>query len=214
MTRRYDAVLFDLLSALVDSWTLWDDVAGGQRAGREWREEYLRLTYDAGEYRSYEAIVAEAARASAVPDDAAEELVDRWGELRPWPEAPDVLADLRRRGVPLGVVTNCSDRLGRRAAEAVGVDFETVATAERAGWYKPNPEPYQLARRELDVPADRTLFVSGSGRDVPGARDVGMDAVWHNRVGLARPDGVADLPTVTTLDPLVEYVFGETDLQA
>jgi len=213
MTRRYDAVLFDLLSALVDSWSLWNDVAGGEHAGRAWREEYLRLTYDAGAYRSYEAIVAAAARASAVPDDAAQELVDRWGELQPWPEAPEVLATLRRRGVPLGVVTNCSDRLGRRAAEAVGVDFEVVATAERAGWYKPNPEPYQLALRELDVPADRTLFVSGSGRDVPGARDVGMDAVWHNRVELARPDGVADLPTVATLDPLVEYVFGETDLQ-
>jgi hypothetical protein len=26
--RRYDAVLFDLLTALLDSWTLWTEVAG------------------------------------------------------------------------------------------------------------------------------------------------------------------------------------------
>jgi 2-haloacid dehalogenase len=30
--RRYDAVLFDLLSALLDSWTLWAEVAGELRA--------------------------------------------------------------------------------------------------------------------------------------------------------------------------------------
>ncbi|MGO8892820.1 MAG: hypothetical protein ACLP8X_18045 [Streptosporangiaceae bacterium] len=32
--RRYDAVLFDLLTALLDSWTLWAEVAGirAQRA--------------------------------------------------------------------------------------------------------------------------------------------------------------------------------------
>jgi hypothetical protein len=30
--RRYDAVLFDLLSALLDSWTLWAEVGGEPRA--------------------------------------------------------------------------------------------------------------------------------------------------------------------------------------
>jgi 2-haloacid dehalogenase len=30
--RRYDAVLFDLLTALLDSWTLWADVTGDPRA--------------------------------------------------------------------------------------------------------------------------------------------------------------------------------------
>lgn len=30
MSRRYDAVLFDLLTALLDSWTLWSTIAGGE----------------------------------------------------------------------------------------------------------------------------------------------------------------------------------------
>jgi hypothetical protein len=29
----YDAVIFDLLTALLDSWTLWRDVAGSSEAG-------------------------------------------------------------------------------------------------------------------------------------------------------------------------------------
>jgi hypothetical protein len=32
--RHYEAVLFDLLSALLDSWTLWTEVAGDPRATR------------------------------------------------------------------------------------------------------------------------------------------------------------------------------------
>ena len=29
----YDAVVFDLLTALIDSWTLWNDVAGSAEDG-------------------------------------------------------------------------------------------------------------------------------------------------------------------------------------
>ena len=50
--RRYDAVLFDLLTALLDSWTLWADVAGDPRAARRWRERYLALTFSTGRYRA------------------------------------------------------------------------------------------------------------------------------------------------------------------
>jgi 2-haloacid dehalogenase len=54
---RVDAVLFDLLSGLLDSWSLWNDVAGSANAGRAWRDEYLALTYSAGDYQPYESLV-------------------------------------------------------------------------------------------------------------------------------------------------------------
>jgi 2-haloacid dehalogenase len=58
---RFDAVLFDLLTALLDSWTLWNRVAGSEESGGKWRAAYLRRTYQQGRYRRYEALVAEAA---------------------------------------------------------------------------------------------------------------------------------------------------------
>src|ERR1700752_2688663 len=39
------AVLFDLLTALLDSWTTWNAAAGSEPRGRAWRAEYLRMTY-------------------------------------------------------------------------------------------------------------------------------------------------------------------------
>lgn len=35
------AVLFDLLTALLDSWTVWNAAAGSEARGRAWRAEYL-----------------------------------------------------------------------------------------------------------------------------------------------------------------------------
>ncbi len=115
MKRRYDAVLFDLLTALLDSWSLWNDVAGDAEAGRRWRAEYLRITYATGRYRPYEHLVSDAAEAIGLPRNLAAELARRYGDIRPWPEAARVLSCLRDAGVLLGVVTNCSEALGRIA---------------------------------------------------------------------------------------------------
>lgn len=68
-------------------------------------------------------------------EKCASELVRRWGELKAWEEVPIVLKKLRERGSRLGVVTNCSREMGRRAAECVGVgvEFDIVVTAEESG---------------------------------------------------------------------------------
>ena len=95
--RAFDAVVFDLLTALIDSWTLWNRVAGSAERGLAWRRKYLELTYQAGAYRPYETVVRDAARLSGVDPRCADELIRRWGELAPWPETPEVLAELGRR---------------------------------------------------------------------------------------------------------------------
>ena len=203
--RRYDAVVFDLLTALIDSWTLWNAAAGSPEAGLRWRRKYLDLTYGQGAYRSYDDIVRAAAERSGVGVHCADELVRRWDELPPWPESVPVLGELARR-VPLGVATNCSIELGRRAAARCGVAFAAVVTAEEAGFYKPRPEPYLAVLGKLGTAPARTLFVAGSAADVPGARGIGMPVYWHNRMGLAPVgDAVPDY-TERSLTSLLEIV--------
>ena len=202
--RRYDAVMFDLLTALLDSWTLWNSVAGGAGPGLRWRRRYLELTYGCGAYRPYETLVAEAAAETAMAPGAAAALAARWGELTPWPEAPALLAGLRQAGLKLAVATNCSIPLGRQAAARVGVAFEAVVTSEEAGFYKPRAEVYRTTLAALGLPAERVLFVAGSASDVPGAAGVGMDVVWHNRAGLAPKDDTRPLLMADRLEPLLQ----------
>ncbi len=188
-TLAYDAVLFDLLTALLDSWTLWNECAGSEQAGRRWRMRYLELTYGCGDYVDYERLTRESAADAGLDTGVATQLLERWDELTPWPEVAETLAWLQPR-VALGVVTNCSDALGRRAAARLGVPVHVV-TSERAGAYKPDARPYQLALNELGVAPQRTLFVAGSPADVGGATAVGMTVFWHNRAGLSLPEGGA-----------------------
>lgn len=203
--RRYDAVVFDLLTALLNSWTLWNRAAGSAEDGLRWRRAYLELTYGAGTYRPYEDIVREAAARAGVETSCADTLFAQWTELPPWPETRRVLAALDGR-VPLGVATNCSRTLGAAAVACTGGRFAAVVTAESAGFYKPRPEPYLAVLRMLGTDPARTLFVAGSAADVPGAKGAGMPVFWHNRMGLkpvddARPDFGA-----ASLEPLLDLV--------
>jgi 2-haloalkanoic acid dehalogenase type II len=149
--------------------------------------------------------VREAATAEGLGEQCAQRLVEGWDALEPWDDAPDFLRALGERR--LGVVTNCSEPLGRRAARRLGARFDVVVTSERAGHYKPHPAPYRLALDELALPAERVLFVCGSGFDLFGTAALGLDTLWHNRAGLAKPEKaqppIAERRTLRELVPFV-----------
>ena len=201
----YQAVAFDLLTALVDSWSLWIDVAGDEAVGRAWRTASLRRVTGTGAYRSYDQIVQEAALDVGLPVERQAALAARWPTLRPWPEAPAILGTLAAAGLPLAVVTNCSQVLAEQAAARTTGAFRVVMSAERAGVYKPDRRPYAAGAEALGFEPARVLFVAGSAHDVPGASAAGMDVYWSNRQGLPSPAGSAptfnrpdlrDLPAV------------------
>lgn len=188
----YDAVVFDLLTALLDSWTLWNSIARNASDGQRWRAEYLRISYSAGSYRSYTNLVADAAAAAGLPRTLANELDLRYNEIAPWPDANETLRTLKSSGLKLAIVTNCSERLGRLAARQLKIDFDAIVTAERAGYYKPDPRPYSLALQELRLPPERVLFVAGSGYDMFGTAKVGLATYWHDRNGMNPPPGAPE----------------------
>ena len=201
---RFEAVAFDLLTALVDSWSLWERVAGNAATGRAWRLASLRLVTGCGDYRPYEDLVAAAAVEVGLPPGHAGALLSRWNELEPWPEAPGVLHALQ--GWRMAVVTNCSQRLAEQAAAATGCRFDVVMSAERARAYKTDPRAYHAGLDALGIPAGRVLFVAGSAHDVPGAGRVGMPVYWSNRQRLPVPSGPAplvDAPNLTELPGLL-----------
>ncbi|WP_028216463.1 HAD-IA family hydrolase [Paraburkholderia oxyphila] len=206
------AVLFDLLTALLDSWTLWNRAAGSEQAGRAWRAEYLRLTYGCGRYVAYEQLVRQSASHVGLPASAALALEAGWLQLTPWSGAVEVLQHLQSH-CKLAIVTNCSIRLGRQAAGIVPVKWDAVVTAEEAGAYKPDPAPYRLALDRLGVSPSESAFVAGSSYDMFGTAAVGLRTYWHNRVGLSLAEG-APRPEIEapTLEALVPWCsrFGDS----
>lgn len=180
---RYEAIGFDLLTALLDSWSLFADVAGGRERGMRWHAASQSLLRGKP-YRPFEDVVHDAAGIVGIERSKADELLARWGESAPWPDVPGVLAHLN--SYTRFIVTNCSERLGALAAARAGT-FDLVMTAERAGAYKPDPRPYRAALDALTLHRKRVLFVAGSAHDVGGASRAGMDVYWANRGRVPAP---------------------------
>jgi 2-haloacid dehalogenase len=193
------AVAVDLLSAMLDSWAVWDAVAaelGSPALGRMWRKRYLTLTSTAGVYRPYLELVGTAAREVGLPSTAAGTLERCWSALAPWPDVGPALGAL---GVPIAVVTNCSEVLGDAAAARVGIRFATVVTAEVAGAYKPDPAPYRLACERLGFAPSEVAYIAGSPFDALGALAHGFEVTWVNRLGDEVPPELAAVQIARSL---------------
>jgi 2-haloacid dehalogenase len=201
---RYAAVGFDLLTALLDSWSLFADVAGGRELGMRWHAA-SQSSLRGKPYRPFEDVVRDAAATVGLDRTKADELLRRWGESVPWPDVPDVLA--RLNSYTRFIVTNCSERLGALAAARAG-RFDLVMTAEHAGAYKPDPRPYRAALDALTLQRHRVLFVAGSAHDVGGASRAGMDVYWANRGRVPAPSDATAMREEEDLRGLIEVLEG------
>ena len=142
---------------------------------------------EAGPYRRYREILAEAGRRigrdyGVEPSDDA---VEAFGAtVSEWPAFPDsaaALAQLAER-FRLGVITNCDDDLFAQSNRRLGVTFDWIVTAEQARSYKPDPRNFELAFERIDVPRERIVHVAQSlYHDHVPAKALGMTTVWIDR---------------------------------
>lgn len=82
----------------------------------------------------------------------------------PWrPGARELLADLRRLGIPCGLVTMSYQRFVQPVLDVLPEGtFDCVVTGEMVADGKPHPEPYLTAARLLGVPAEECVALEDS----------------------------------------------------
>lgn len=102
-----------------------------------------------------------------------------------------LLADLNRRGVPWGIVTNGTTVTQHIACRAAGLDqlAPFIIVSEDVGYKKPDPRIFRdaLNRTGLSSP-EHVLFVGDNPlADIDGAKRFGMKAAWVRR-GREYPD--------------------------
>ena len=92
-----------------------------------------------------------------------------------------VLAELRERGLKLGLVSNT----GRNLEEFVrhhGLDVDAAVSSGMHGKTKPHPTIFQAALARLGVAPEAAVMVGDSIEDdIDGAKAVGMRAVLLDR---------------------------------
>ena len=185
---RYRAVIFDLWQTLVP-WDLdeanrfYDQMADsvGVERGR------FREAWHAGRPSRETGPIADQLRALMTELDVhadLDELIElrrQWAKrtLVPRPDALETLAELRRRGHRLGLISVCSEDVPHVWDETPlgGTLDETVFSCD-VGISKPDPRIYEIACERLEVEPAECLFVGdGANDELPGAERVGMTAV-------------------------------------
>ena len=100
-----------------------------------------------------------------------------------FPETVEVLQDLKRRGLKLGVISNFDDRIYTvlRSLDILSF-FQTVTISSETGYAKPQPEIFEAAIEALGIPAGEILLVGDSLKDdVEAGRQIGLHAVLLDR---------------------------------
>jgi 2-haloacid dehalogenase len=210
---------FDCYGTLVD-WNggigaelarLWPDADGAQLLER-YHEIEPRVQLDGA--LPYRQVLAESlhllAESEGLELDPAEE--QALGDALPgwpvFPEVPDELRELRQRGWALAILSNTDPDLLDASLKAIGVPVNAPITAADAGSYKPAHGHWETLFERDDVDRQRHVHVAASAfHDIAPARELGVPAVWINRLGetseLAR---AGELPTLSGLADLLDRI--------
>ncbi len=101
-----------------------------------------------------------------------------------FPEVPDFLAELRRRGAFLVLLTNGVPDLQREKLVGAGLQgaFHLTLISGEIGLGKPDPRPYRMALAAFGVEPQRAVMVGDNPeRDLEGARRAGVLGVFVDR---------------------------------
>jgi 2-haloacid dehalogenase len=142
------------------------------------------------------------ARCPEVDRGLRDKLLAAYFSLDAYPEVPEVLAALRRRGFRTGILSNGSpDMLESAVASAgLGALLDAVLSVDAVRTFKASPRTYALVTAAFGLRPDEVAFVSSNRWDVAGAAAFGFRCVWVNRAGL--PDEYQALPPVAVASDL------------
>ena len=96
------------------------------------------------------------------------------------PGANEMLAQLRRRGIPYAILTNGWSPLQEEKARLIGFEGP-VFVSERIGLRKPQRDAFEFLVRHFDAPANDVWYVGDDpALDCAGARAAGLKSVWFD----------------------------------
>ncbi len=135
-----------------------------------------------------------------------------WADCQLMPHSHEVLAELRRRGLKLGIITNGWSEKQLQALGGLGLThlFDDVVVSETVGLRKPDPAIFHLALSRLDVQPHEALYVGDSPtNDVAGPQSAGMKAALFPG-GHALPEHIKPDYVLKDLRGVLNIVQGHT----
>jgi 2-haloacid dehalogenase len=159
-----------------------------------WRTKQLEYTWTltlAGRYSDFWTLTQQALdytfeRVPSVDRSLRGKLLEAYLKLDAFPDARQVLRDLKTRGDRTAILSNGSPDMLASIVDAAGVKdhLDAVLSVDSLQLFKPRPEVYALVTDRFAVEPAEVTFVSSNRWDVMGAAAFGFRCIWVNRSGM------------------------------
>ncbi len=206
---RPAAVLWDMDGTLVDTEPYWIETEHELVAefGGHWDDEKAHSLVGL-DLRDSAAILRDRGGVDLPIDDIVERLLDgvimRVQRAVPWrPGARELLAGLRRAGIPTALVTMSWKRFADSVVSALPAgSFDVVITGDSVTNGKPHPEPYLAAAAALGVRPEHCVAIEDSPTGVRSAVAAGCRTIAvPNVVDIPESSDYAQVASLLHLDP-------------
>ena len=203
----YKLIAFDAYGTLFDVYSITALAEAlfpgqGQTIALQWRDrqiEYTRLVTmsdpnpeGSRHYLPFWDITVRALRSvckrlaldlTARAEDA---LMGQYAKLTAFPDAAEVLATLKAKGLSTAILSNGNRTMLSDLVASAGLSagLDRVVTVEEVRLFKTAPQAYALLEKTFPVKRTEVLFVSSNAWDAVGAGWFGFDVFWVNRAGL------------------------------
>ena len=190
----------------------------GSDLSNAWRTrqfEYQWLRALAGQYEDFWQTTESALDFAAhsmkleLSSSVRDSLMQGYLALKAWPDVPDALAELRRSGKQLALLSNVTPQILHAGIKSCGLTgiFHHVISTDRIRSFKPDPRAYQLGVDILGLRKEAILFVAFAGWDVAGSKWFGYPTYWNNRQNATSEQlGVTPDGTGESLNELARFL--------
>jgi HAD superfamily hydrolase (TIGR01509 family) len=178
-------VLFDMDGLLVDTEPLWFETEGevvARLGGGPWVKEDQERLLGGSMEKTVSYLLAKASR-PVPPADIARWMMEGMlkrvaaGRIVVRPGARELLTAVAAAGIPYALVTSSEREFADAVLVGTGFRFAVTVTGDDVTRTKPDPEPYRLAAKLLDVDPGSCVALEDSPNGVASATAAGCRVV-------------------------------------
>ena len=115
--------------------------------------------------------------------DMKKDLLELYKVLSLYPEAKEVLENLKKRNFKISILSNGTPALLNELIRSNDLNdfFDDLFSIEAVKIYKPDSKVYELPVKKYGIKPDQITFLSSNTWDVSGGGNYGYNAIWVNR---------------------------------
>jgi pyrophosphatase PpaX len=179
--KSYNFILLDWDGNIAHTLDLWPDALDevlNKRGYSLTRQQLIESTWGFVAYVTEHTDISpeEATKAMA---EAGEIVVSRSSDVELFPDAPEVLKELKGSGKHLALITTSERRMVMPALEKYGITelFETIITDDdiEKSERKPHPKPLLMALERMGGTPEQAIMVGDRDKDIVAGQNAGTD---------------------------------------